>query len=151
MALTFRLKPLNAPPGAQCLTTLNAVLAAVAKYVEVVGPDGIAGMIISAAEPSVDDRDKVWLRLEDNGQPLGLFQFADDEWVQIPGLHQGAIILYSGETANIPSGWVLADGTNGAPDLTDNTAFASLWEPNYSAPTTTYTLCPIYFKGFASA
>lgn len=31
----------------------------------------------------------------------------------------GAIILWSGAIADIPDGWVLCDGTSGAPDLTD--------------------------------
>ena len=32
---------------------------------------------------------------------------------------QGAIIIWSGSVNNIPSGWVLCDGTNGTPNLTD--------------------------------
>lgn len=34
-----------------------------------------------------------------------------------PGVPSGAIILYSGST--IPDAWVLCDGNNGTPDLTD--------------------------------
>jgi hypothetical protein len=104
----------------------------------------------SSAEPSVDDRDKVWLKLETNGKPAGIFKYAQTAWVQIPPMPIGTVALWNGLVASIPTGWVLADGTNGAPDLTDNTDFASLWEPNYSAPLTTYDLCPIYFKGNAA-
>jgi hypothetical protein len=149
MATTFRLKALTAPPGLQCLTTLQAVLDAVAKYEQVVGPDGLSGIVVSANEPSVDDRDKAWLKLEANGKPIGLFKYQDG-WILVPGLHQGAIIMYSGLVASIPAGWKLADGTGGAPDLTDSTKFASFWEPNYSAPETTYDCCPIWFKGHGS-
>lgn len=147
-ALNFRLKALTAPPGQQCLTTTQAVLNNSAKYLEVIGPDGFAGTIISEDEPSVDDRDKAWIRLEENGKPRGIYVYQNG-WVLVPGVHQGAIMGYSGAVASIPAGWVLADGLNGAPDLTDNTDFASWWEPNYSAPETTYTLCPIYFTGLA--
>jgi microcystin-dependent protein len=31
----------------------------------------------------------------------------------------GGIIMWSGSTTNIPTGWTLCDGTNGAPDLRD--------------------------------
>lgn len=31
----------------------------------------------------------------------------------------GAIVVWSGLLADIPSGWVLCDGTNGTPDLRD--------------------------------
>jgi len=33
---------------------------------------------------------------------------------------QGMIVLWSGSIVNIPSGWLLCDGNNGTPDLTDN-------------------------------
>jgi len=32
---------------------------------------------------------------------------------------QFAIAIWYGSTSNIPTGWVLCDGTNGTPDLTD--------------------------------
>lgn len=48
------------------------------------------------------------------------------QWVQaIPsnggnnGVPVGAIVMWSGTIASIPSGWALCDGTSGTPDLTD--------------------------------
>ncbi len=35
------------------------------------------------------------------------------------GIPRGGIIMWSGSTSNIPSGWALCDGTNGTPDLRD--------------------------------
>ena len=35
------------------------------------------------------------------------------------GTPQGGIIMWSGTIASIPAGWVLCDGANGTPDLTD--------------------------------
>jgi hypothetical protein len=150
MATGFKLTVLTVPPGLQCLTTTQAVLDAAAKYLQIVGPTGTSFIIISDTEPSVDDRDKAWLKLEENGKPIGLYKFQDAAWMLVPGVHQGAIILYSGAVASIPAGWQLADGTNGSPDLTNDTNYASLWQPNYNGATTTYDLCPIWFKGHAS-
>jgi hypothetical protein len=150
MAITFRLKALNAPPGQQCLTTLQDTLNKTAQFMQVIGPDSATFLVMSNAEPSADLRDQAWLKLEANGKPEGFYKFQTGEWWRVPGLHVGAIIGYSGSLSNIPDGWTLADGTNGTPDLTDNTAFASWWEPNYSAPTTSYTLCPIYHVGLSA-
>lgn len=36
-----------------------------------------------------------------------------------PGLSAGIIVMWSGVTNNIPSGWVLCNGSNGTPDLQD--------------------------------
>jgi microcystin-dependent protein len=40
------------------------------------------------------------------------------EWVSIDVL-EGTIIMWSGPIASIPTGWLLCDGTQGTPDLTD--------------------------------
>lgn len=37
-----------------------------------------------------------------------------------PPVPVGTVILWSGSVANIPSGWVLCDGTLGTPNLVDN-------------------------------
>ena len=34
-----------------------------------------------------------------------------------PAIPSGGIILWSGSTGSVPSGWYLCDGTNGTPDL----------------------------------
>ncbi len=38
-------------------------------------------------------------------------------WTSSPGFRTGMIILWSGSSATIPSGWLLCDGTNSTPDL----------------------------------
>ena len=37
----------------------------------------------------------------------------------IAGIPSGVIVMWSGAILNIPTGWVICDGTNGTPDLTD--------------------------------
>ena len=39
--------------------------------------------------------------------------------VEIQGVPEGIISMWSGSISEIPSGWALCDGTNGTPDLTD--------------------------------
>lgn len=36
-----------------------------------------------------------------------------------PAIPTGGIIIWSGSTGSVPSGWLLCDGTNGTPDLRD--------------------------------
>ena len=40
-------------------------------------------------------------------------------------LPPGVILMWSGDTANIPAGWAVCDGTNGTPDLRDRFVLAS--------------------------
>ena len=37
----------------------------------------------------------------------------------IPIIPSGMIMIWSGDSSNVPDGWVLCDGTNGTPDLSD--------------------------------
>lgn len=39
------------------------------------------------------------------------------EQVEAQALPRGTIIMYHGQTSDIPSGWLLCDGTKGTPDL----------------------------------
>jgi len=40
-------------------------------------------------------------------------------WLASSGVPSGTIVMWSGSSASIPSGWQLCDGTNGTPDLMD--------------------------------
>lgn len=46
-------------------------------------------------------------------------QIATTEFVLTNGVPSGAILMWSGTIATIPSGWYLCDGTNGTPNLTN--------------------------------
>lgn len=45
------------------------------------------------------------------------------EWLQ--QYLQGMVVMWSGSIATIPDGWVLCDGNNGTPDLTDRFVIAA--------------------------
>lgn len=158
MALLFRLKANTSQPSEQCLQTLQGVLNAVEKYVEVVGPEGSSFVIISENEPSVDDRDKLWIRLESSGAPRGTFAWNGDEWEMVPALPKKGtfgdgtgimVMFFSGKVADIPTGWHLCDGLDGSPDYTSMSAgdYPEIWKPNYNIATTQYDLCPIAYIG----
>ena len=46
-------------------------------------------------------------------------QLATTAYVLANGVPSGAIMMWSGTIATIPSGWYLCDGTNGTPNLTN--------------------------------
>lgn len=155
MAIAFRLKANTSQPSEQCLQTLQGVLEAVAKYVEVVGPDGAAFVIISAEEPTVDDRDKLWVRLEASGKPRGSFAWNGSAWQLVPALPKKGtfgdgtgvlVMMYSGKVVDIPAGWHLCDGLGGAPDYTGAT-YDPFFTPNYGAGVTTYDMALVAYVG----
>ena len=72
----------------------------------------------------------------------------------------GGIILWSGSIANIPAGWQLCDGTNGAPNLQDNFVIgagstyavnATGGNANHSHTTPALTVPALTFSGSTNA
>ena len=47
------------------------------------------------------------------------FLYHSDETSPVGGVPTGGIIMWSGATNNIPSGWALCDGNNSTPNLQD--------------------------------
>lgn len=70
----------------------------------------------------------------------------NDGTIQKAALPQGAILIWSGSVASIPSGWQLCNGTNGTPDLRNR--FIVGVGPSYSMGATggenTVTLNPTH-------
>ncbi len=56
------------------------------------------------------DVNDVWLRGANGGT---------GRWASVAGIPQGAIVMWSGSIATIPSGWALCNGANGTPNLRD--------------------------------
>lgn len=55
---------------------------------------------------------------------------------------KGMIMMWSGNTSNIPSGWHLCDGTNGTPDLRGRFILGADSEGNSAHPSTAYYYPP---------
>jgi hypothetical protein len=60
------------------------------------------------------DADGVLIQTLDNIYPI-----LQNAPASAPAIPSGGIIIWSGSTGSIPSGWLLCDGTNGTPDLRD--------------------------------
>lgn len=147
MSLSLKLRAGTVPSGQNCLSTVQDILNKSAKYLTVEAPLGTTVVIVSESQPVADDQDKVWIRLESSGDPNGEYVFTNGDWKRVPALEVNSIIFFSGLCSAVPDGWHLCDGTDGAPDLTAETA---LWTPNYtnSDPSTNYTAAPIIFQGY---
>lgn len=58
-------------------------------------------------------------QLGDSSNPVKELYVDSITETQDPSVPTGTIVMWSGGTSNIPTGWTLCDGTDGAPDLRD--------------------------------
>lgn len=148
--LTFRLRAGTVPSGQNCITTLQGVIDAVAKFTTVQVPDGYTLVLISDATPTSEQQTALWIQTNPNGTPEGAYIWTGDEWTRIPSLEIGDVIFRTGLVADIPEGFHQCDGNDGTPDLTGNNNFWEGGAPasvNYSNLNTSYTLFPVVWLG----
>ncbi len=72
-------------------------------------PNTILGIITSQSEPSEDNRNKLWLRLNTNGGVIGLYIFQNGSWNPFYDVANtngnNEIRWFSGNSASPPDGW----------------------------------------------
>jgi hypothetical protein len=92
---------------------------------------GYIPYVISSTTPSVDDQDKVWIKLDGGGRPIGTFLFYAGNWRRTFTGLASEVKVFSGDPTvyfdgtgkgilgNDWDGWALCNGQNGTTDLSD--------------------------------
>lgn len=98
MPLNLQLSPLTLPEGTEFPGTPQALLQLISEYEQVTGGESFTGVVYGEAEPSADDRDLAWFRVDGGGNPIGWYGWDGSAWVPLPQ------VMPSGPTANRPDG-----------------------------------------------
>lgn len=121
MQIVIELTAGNLDPD-PCFTNEQSRLNAYVAAIQAGLPINFTTVIVSQTAPGPDDRDKLWVSVDNNGRILGLFTFSNGAWQTIapvaPYLVPGEF-RYFDPTFYTPSApWYLADGSViGVPDL----------------------------------
>jgi hypothetical protein len=96
-------------PGGTCYTTPAADLPLFAAYLRAI----FSGNEINTGSttPTAENRTKPWVRTNSDGSDDGVWQFFNGFWVQKHPLPAGAVMMYEGTQASIPT----FDGGESAP------------------------------------
>ena len=80
------LTALTAPPRLCFPTTVQGLLGYLAQYLAVQLPTGYTQIIVSQTTPDPEDNDKIWLKVDGSGNPIGFLLFSGGVWTPIaPG------------------------------------------------------------------
>lgn len=98
MAVTYSLTAGTVEAGF-CPVDYQDILEEFALRLTLILPDYYASFVISITTPAAEDQDKVWLKLDGAGDPIGFFFYVGGIWTQIdaPNVHVG---LLGGSTNN---------------------------------------------------
>lgn len=131
MSISIRAQPLQYPSVKSAPSTFQAVIQAIAQYtLYEFDPDYIL-LIKGPNTPQAQDQNKLWLKTDPTGRPLGLFVMYNGNWRQVATGNVGQISIFAGAWSSYFDssglglegqpwdGWAIANGNNGTLNVTN--------------------------------
>jgi len=131
MSIPIRAQPLQFPKSLSAPSTFQSLLQTVAQYtLYQFDPDYVL-LVKGPNTPQAQDQNKIWLKTDSVGRPLGLFVMYNGRWRQVATGNPAQITMYAGDWATyfdgsglgyatLPwDGWAIANGNNGTINLTN--------------------------------
>lgn len=132
-----------------CATSLAEYTKLLPTLFSVLIPSNISNVVVGVQQPGDDRRDNLWVRLDNSGDFIGLYVYAQGQWRQVsPVENQLFKIAYAGANSTIPiPGFTLA--TDGSRLTTSQKNFIKLqWHWNNDVVGSFYDIYEVYYSGF---
>lgn len=137
---------LNGLADRECFTSWKDFLSRLPDLLSIEVPQGIGGVISSHQPPSEDDRDKLWVRRDTNGNFLGLYTFQDGNWQPFFDMAVGEVRWLVGDSANPPAGFVFIDEGDAVIPSNVVASLKAQYVPNSLGPG--FSFYAVRFEGF---
>lgn len=131
MSIAIRAQPLQYPSVDSAPSNFQALIEAIAQYtLYQFDPDYIL-VIKGPNTPQAIDQNKVWLKTDAVGRPLGMFIMYNGNWRQVATGNPGQVAMFAGAWSTyfdatglglegLPwDGWAIANGNNGTLNLSN--------------------------------
>lgn len=99
------------PTGYTCLKSKQEVFDDIRDYVKAMFLDDNAISVVGDTLPSVDDQNKVWIRVDSIGWPIDILTYTSTGWKGLSHREVGNIFLWAGSSLPNPqTEWAWCDG-----------------------------------------
>lgn len=121
----------STPPEGSCPATFSDAVVLLQSLISGEITTSYAPYVLGSSTPAVEDQDKVWIRLDGVGRPIGTFVFYAGSWRRQYTGKPSQIAIFNGNPATYFDGtgkglitaewdgWAICNGANGTPNLTD--------------------------------
>lgn len=108
-------------------------------------PESVTNVVVSNEQPGDDEREKLWVRVDNAGNFVGLCVYAKGAWQQVAPAPQQLFRVY-GDSRYIPAGYLLADESTGK--MTSLTAKQLKQQWVRDSTDSYYVIFDVIFTGF---
>lgn len=131
MSIPIRAQPLQYPSIKSAPSTFQGVIDAIAQYTIYQFDSDYILLVKGPNTPQAQDQNKLWLKTDSVGRPLGLFILYNGTWRQVATGNPGQVAMFAGAWSTffdgsglgfvgLPwDGWAIANGNNGTLNLTN--------------------------------
>jgi hypothetical protein len=131
MSIAIRAQPLQYPSVQSAPSTFQGIVDAIAKYTLYQFDPDYMLLIKGPNTPQPQDQNKLWLKTDPVGRPLGLFILYNGNWRQVATGNPAEVTMFAGAWSTyfdatglglegLPwDGWAISNGQNGTLDLTN--------------------------------
>jgi len=131
MSIQIRAQPLQYPKSLSAPSTFQSLLEALAQYTLYMFDSDYILVVKGSSTPQGVDQNKLWLKTDSVGRPLGLFVMYNGRWRQIATGNPAQVTMYAGDWATYFDGtglgyaqqpwdgWAICNGNNGTINLTN--------------------------------
>jgi hypothetical protein len=96
-------------PERASISTWEELIKSIPTFIGVELPTGISNVIVGNVQPQEEDRDKLWIRRDNNGTFIGFYAFCDGKWSPVYAIPPDSVVWFYGDSANVHDGFILID------------------------------------------
>lgn len=131
MSIQIRAQPLQYPKSLSAPSSFQSLIETIAQYTLYLFDSDYILLVKGPNTPQSVDQNKLWLKTDATGRPLGLFVMYNGRWRQVATGNPAQITMYAGDWGTyfdasglgyvgLPwDGWAIANGNNGTINLTN--------------------------------
>lgn len=96
-------------PERASISTWEELIKSIPTFIGVELPTGISNVIVGNTQPQEEDRDKLWIRRDNNGTFIGFYAFCSGKWSPVYAIPDDGVYWFTGDSSNVRDGFVLID------------------------------------------
>lgn len=129
-----------------CVESIPELVRILPQYLGVEVPATVTNVVVGVQQPGDDRRNNLWVRLDNSGDFIGLYVYAQGQWRQVSPVPKEVFQVY-GDSREVAPGYTLAGNFSGF-TASQKAYFAAMSHWQNDTPNTWYDVFFVVYTGF---